>query len=261
MRNTMCNAMKEKIAQGKKVFGTFYQMGSETGVECLGIAGLDYIIIDTEHGPFETERVADFVRAAELHNMTPLVRIKEISRPAVLKNLDVGAMGLVVPFVKTMEDINKLVEWGKYAPMGERGCAMERGVDFGKAPYNDTLAHYFDTCNAATSIIPQCETKQCLDIIEEVMATDGIDGVFVGPNDLSISLGMPGDFTNPVFEAAVRRILKAAKDNGKFAMIYVSDKSAGHRRFAEGFEALAWRIDTSVYIAAFAELVKEFANG
>jgi 4-hydroxy-2-oxoheptanedioate aldolase len=256
----MNNTMKEAIARGEKVFGTIFQMGSETGVECLGIAGLDYVVIDTEHGPFETERVADFVRAAELHNLTPLVRIKEISRAAVLKNLDVGAMGLVAPFVKSMEDIRKLIEYGKYTPMGDRGCAMGRGVDFGKAPFNDTLQHYFDTCNAATSIIPQCETKECLAIIEEVMATDGIDGVFVGPNDLSISLGMPGDFTNPVFEAAVQRILKAAKDNGKFAVIYVSDKKTGHRRFAEGFDALCYRIDISVYIAAFADLVKEFAN-
>jgi 4-hydroxy-2-oxoheptanedioate aldolase len=260
MRTTMHNAMKEKIARGGKVFGTFYQMGSETGVECLGIAGLDYIIIDTEHGPFETERVADFVRAAELHGLTPLVRIKEISRPAVLKNLDVGAMGLVVPFVKTMEDIRRIIEYGKYAPLGERGCAMGRGVDFGKAPYNDSLGRYFDTCNAATSLIPQCETKECLDIIEEVMATDGIDGVFVGPNDLAISMGMPGQFTHPDFEAAVQRILKAAKDNGKFAMIYVSDKQTAHRRYAQGFDAVAWRIDVSVYIGAFMELVKEFEN-
>ncbi|MBQ9988646.1 MAG: hypothetical protein IJP30_02810 [Clostridia bacterium] len=260
MRETLQNKMKDKFAAGGKAVGTLYQMGSETGVECLGIAGMDYLIIDTEHGPFGVERTADFIRAAELHNITPLVRIEEISRRAVLKNLDIGAMGLIVPFVKTMDDIHKLVEYGKYAPMGDRGCAMERGVCYGKVPYNDNLQHYFDTCNRATSIIPQCETKECLEIIEQVMATEGIDGIFVGPNDLSISLGVGGQFDHPVFEAAVQRILKAAKDNNKFAMIYVSNHETGHRRLAEGFDAICFRIDTSVYIGAFQALVKEYEN-
>jgi 4-hydroxy-2-oxoheptanedioate aldolase len=124
----MKNLMKEKMAKGEKTLGLMFESGSTTMTECIALAGLDYIIIDTEHGPFEAETVMELVCTAARRNMTPLVRVKEISRPAILKMLDVGAMGLIIPCVNTVEEIKKIVSYGKYFPQGNRGVAFARGM-------------------------------------------------------------------------------------------------------------------------------------
>ena len=89
----MKNAIKEKMRSGEKVLGTFFELGGNTAVECLGLAGLDFFIIDTEHGPFDVESAMNFIRAGELRGISPLVRVKDTTRPSILKMLDIGAMG------------------------------------------------------------------------------------------------------------------------------------------------------------------------
>ncbi len=99
----------------------FFEIGSSIAVESLGIAGLDFLIIDTEHGPFDVESTMEYIRAAELKDLTPFVRVKDRTRSSILKMLDIGAKGLIIPFIKTVEDAEKIVEYGKYFPVGKRG--------------------------------------------------------------------------------------------------------------------------------------------
>ena len=103
------NAFKETVKNGGKALGTFFELGSMSTMECLGRTGLDFVIIDNEHGPFEPESTQDYIRAAELGGLTPFARVREISRPAVLKLLDIGAKGLIVPCVETVDQVKKLV--------------------------------------------------------------------------------------------------------------------------------------------------------
>lgn len=112
----MHNTLKEKLAQGRQPLGTFVGTGSPAVVECLGCAGLDFVILDNEHSPVEAEATASMVRAAELRNVTPLARVREISRPAILKLLDVGVQGLIIPDVRSAEDVRRIVSFAKYAP-------------------------------------------------------------------------------------------------------------------------------------------------
>jgi len=105
----MKNILKERMEAGVRPIGTFLQLGSESVVEALGRTGLDFLIVDNEHGPFEAERTADFIRAAELVGIALLARVREISRPAVLKLLDVGAQGVIVPDVQTVDQVRALV--------------------------------------------------------------------------------------------------------------------------------------------------------
>ncbi|MCK7480982.1 MAG: aldolase/citrate lyase family protein [Candidatus Moduliflexus flocculans] len=107
----MKNILKEKLAAGVRPIGTFFELGSEPVAEALGRTGLDFLIVDNEHGPFEAERTADFIRAAELVGIAPLARVREISRPAVLKLLDVGAQGIIVPDVHTVDQVRALVDY------------------------------------------------------------------------------------------------------------------------------------------------------
>lgn len=107
----MHNILKEKLAQGKQPLGTFVGTASPAVVECLGCAGLDFVILDNEHSPVEAETTAAMVRAAELRNVTPLARVREISRPAILKLLDVGVQGLIIPDVRGTEDVRRVVDY------------------------------------------------------------------------------------------------------------------------------------------------------
>ena len=201
----MKNILKEKLAGGGKALGSFFEIGGETAVEGLGYTGLDYIIIDTEHGPFDVESSINLIRAAELKGLTSFVRVKDISRPAILKNLDIGAMGLVVPCVETVDEAKKLVEWAKYYPLGKRGFFYARKAGYGYEEFSKNIQGYFDTCNRETLLLPQCETKGCLDNIEEIAALDGVDGIFIGPYDLSVGLGIPAQFDKPIFKEEIGR--------------------------------------------------------
>lgn len=256
----MKNILKEKFLKGEKALGTFFELGSATAVECLGLSGLDFLIIDTEHGPFDVESAMDFIRAAELRKITPLVRIKDSTRPSVLKMLDVGAKGLIIPCINTVDEVRKLVEFGKYHPLGKRGFAPARAAGFGYEDFAKDIDSYFEICNRETLILPQCETLGCLEHIEEIAAMEGVDGIFIGPYDLSIALGKPARFADPEVTGAIDRILKACKAAGKFAFIYAGDEEAARKHFDAGFDAIAYAMDALVYVNAFRGLVERLAR-
>ena len=244
----MRNTLKEKLAQGKQPLGTFVGTGSPAVVECLGCAGLDFVILDNEHSPVEAETTAAMVRAAELRNVTPLARVREISRPAILKLLDVGVQGLIIPDVRTAEDVRRIVGYAKYAPVGQRGFCPSRKDGWGTDPQCgvlDTMAHF----NGETLVIPQCETAEALADIEAIVSMDGVDGIFIGPFDLSISMGMPGDFENPQFRAALERILSACRAAGKPCLIFAGDGAGAAARFAQGYDGVAMGLDATLLIA------------
>ena len=249
--------MKIKLDEGKNVLGTFFELGSEEVVESLGYTGLDFIIVDTEHGPYNPETTARFTRAAEVVELTTLVRVTDISRPSMLRNLDIGAKGLIVPCVETVDEVKKLVEWSKYAPVGKRGYFKARSAGYGEKDFAKDLTEYFQTCNRETLLIPQCETVGCLENIEEIMSIEGVDGIFVGPFDLSIGLGIPAQFDNPKFKAALDRILKAAKDNNKYSFIFSTDAASARNMFEMGYQGVAVGMDAGFLISSVKSAVNE----
>lgn len=256
----MNKEIRQKLQNGEKVLGTFFELGGATAVECLGLAGLDFFIIDTEHGPFDVESSMDFIRAAELRKIAPFVRIKDATRPSVLKMLDIGAQALIVPCINSVEEVQKLVEYGKYYPVGMRGFAPTRVGGFGFEDFAEDINNYFEFCNSHTMIIPQCETVGCLEHIEEITAIEGVDGIFVGPYDLSISLNKPGQFSDPVVVHAIDRVVKACKAAGKFVLIYAGNEEAAKKYFQDGFDGVAYDMDTRVYINAYRNIIKDIKS-
>ena len=252
----MINSCRAKMLNGEKTIGTFFHMGSSTGVECLGLAGFDYLVIDTEHGPFDMESASDYVRAAKLRNITPFARIRDSSRSSVLRMLDIGVEGLVVPYVHTVDEVKKLVEYGKYYPVGLRGVAFGRGAGWGSEPFAQELTSYFETCNRETLLIPQCETMGCLENIEEITQIEGVDGIFIGPFDLSVALGRPAVFDDK-FQESIQRILNACKKAGKFAMIFANDAAAARAQFERGFDSVGVQMDTVLLIRALKSLIAD----
>lgn len=253
----MKNLLKEKLEQGQKVLGTFHEIGSASAVEALGYGGLDYVIIDSEHGPFDTERVQAFVRAAKGAQITPFVRVKDGQRNSILKMLDIGAQGLIIPNIHSVEEVKKVVEYGKYFPLGNRGVAPTSGSSFWTADYaTQGLDHYFEVSNRESLIIPQCETRGCLENIEEIVTIDGVDGIFVGPYDLSTALGKPAQFADQEVIEAIARVLKACKDAGKYSFIYTGTVEGVKANYKLGYESVCFGMDAIILIDAVKSLVK-----
>ncbi|MBS1420307.1 MAG: hypothetical protein HP001_08780 [Oscillospiraceae bacterium] len=248
----MKNVLREKMLSGEKTLGTFMELGTATAAECLGLAGLDYLIIDTEHGPFNPQSALDFIRAAKLYNITPLARVQEISRAAILKLLDVGAMGLIIPCVNTVEEAKTIVSYGKYAPVGERGVANTAGSGFWFEDYaSHGMPAYFETSNRETLLFPQCETLGCLEHLEEIVILPGIDGIFVGPFDLSTAMGIPGQFDKPEFKEALRHIQAVCARANKPSIIFAASESAAREGFQMGYDSVTYGMDATMLVNAF----------
>ena len=253
----MKNLFKEKILRGEKTIGSFFTLGSGSAAECLGLSGLDYMIIDTEHAAFGPADVLEFSRTAKLYNITPLARAQEISRAAILKLLDAGAMGIIVPCVNSVEEAEKIVSYGKYPSMGQRGVAPSAGTDFWMSEYaQQGLEHYFETCNRETMLFPQCETLGCLENLEKIVALDGIDGIFVGPFDLSTGMGIPGQFYRSEFKDALRHIQSVCAAAGKPCIIYAASEAAVEEAFSMGYTSVTYSTDAQVLITAYKNALK-----
>lgn len=252
----MKNELKRKLLAGEKPLGCFFDTASTYIMECLGRTGMDFVIIDNEHSPIEAESSAEFIRCAELSGLTPLCRVRETGRAAILKLLDVGAQGLIVPDVHSVEQVKELINYAKYYPVGMRGFCPSRkdgwGFDgIGNVP--ETMAHF----NSETLLIPQCETVGALNSIEDIVALEGVDGIFVGPYDLSISMGIPGEFSNPAFQAAIDRIIKACHAASKFCIFFAGSAEAVVSGYERGFDAMAYSLDAGLFI----KLLKDEVDG
>lgn len=254
----MKNTVLEKFKKGEKSLGTFTHLLSATAIEALAYTGLDYVIIDMEHSPVGTEGAAELVRAASGAGLCPFVRVDDISRASILKMLDVGALGLVVPKVETVEQVRELVMHAKFAPLGDRGFCPTRDGGWGSAEnFAGGMGGYMNSVNNDTLLLPQCETRGCLEHVEEIAAIPGVDGLFIGPFDLSIAIGKPGQFDDPEFLAAVARVLAACRASGKLAVVYCGAAEKAKAYFAEGFHSATVSLDVSELMAAYKKLVAD----
>ena len=253
----MENAVLKKFREGRPSLGTFTAIGNPLAVESLRYTGLDYVIVDTEHTPAGIESAAAQIAAAQGAGLTALARANEISRTAVLRLLDVGAQGVVVPCVETVEEVRELVQYAKYTPLGNRGFCPTRDGGWGYAPHAASIPDYMETCNQETLLLPQCETAGCLEHIEEITAMDGVDGIFVGPFDLSIALGHPGEFDAPEVHEAILRVQAACRRHGKLSMIFTGGPAASRQRFAEGYDSATMGLDTLFYVEMYKKMVAE----
>ena len=221
----MENTVLEKFHQGRQSLGTFSAIGSPLAVESLRYTGLDYVIVDTEHSPAGIESA--------------------------------GAQGVVVPCVETVEEVRELVRYAKFAPLGNRGFCPTRDGGWGHAAHAVSISGYMETSNRETLLLPQCETVGCLEHIEEITAMDGVDGIFVGPFDLSIALGHPGEFNAPVVHDAILRVQAACKRSGKLSIIFTGSAAASRQRFAEGFDSVTMGMDSLFYVEMYKNLVAD----
>jgi 2-dehydro-3-deoxyglucarate aldolase/4-hydroxy-2-oxoheptanedioate aldolase len=206
------NPVKLALKQGKVQLGTnFGQLRSQEVLKMLAAAGFQWAFVDTEHGGFDLETIQDVCRIAAYVNFVPIVRVADLQYSLIARALDCGAGGVIFPRVESVELLEKAVSWTKFPPVGVRG--------FGLSPFHFdhepvTMPQMIEHVNEHSMVVLQIETKKALDMREELLAVPGIDAVMIGPADLSISLGVPGQFQHPLVVEAMEAIRDTCERRG-----------------------------------------------
>jgi 4-hydroxy-2-oxoheptanedioate aldolase len=221
------NLTKRALREGKPAFGCFVRYPDPTLVEVVSYYGWDFLIFDGEHGTLEPRECENLVRSAELHDVTPIVRVPTNQEHVILRLMDTGAQGCQVPWVQDASDAERAVHSVKYGPRGSRGLAGVRAANFGE---RGALGDYVRTANDETLVIVHVESAHAVDRVDEIAAVDGVDVIFLGPTDLSHSLGVPGQTGHPLVLEQLERAAAATLAAGKVLGVTVPT--------AEG--AVAW---------------------
>ena len=209
------SAFREKMKSGEPLVGVFVSIESPTTAELLALAGVDYLMIDGEHNPIGPAEAVGMVLAAEARGVPVMARVGENTQQVIAKYLDAGALGVMTPMVNNAADARRVVDSVKYPPDGKRGLAGVRANDFATGP--EYTAH----ANGATVVMVQIETSEGIENADEIIATDGVDSVFLGPSDLSVALGVPGQAKHPsvleCIETLSAKVVRAGKTAGTIA--------------------------------------------
>ncbi|HEX4949863.1 MAG TPA: aldolase/citrate lyase family protein, partial [Blastocatellia bacterium] len=208
------NTTKAKLKAGETVHGCFVRYPEATLAEMLGFYGWDYLIFDGEHSTITPRDCENLVRACELQNVTPVVRVTTNHPPTILRFMDTGVQAAMVPMINTPGEADAAVRAIKYHPRGHRGLAGVRPANFGQVqPFS--FKEYTAQANAETMVIAQIETAQAVEALPDVIQIPDIDVIFVGPTDLSQSLGHPGEINHPAVQAMFERIIEIVVPSDK----------------------------------------------
>lgn len=202
MRVQALREFKSKLEHGF-VIGPFSKTSDPAFIEILGHGSFDFVILDLEHGPTSVQHLQDLVRAAELSGLLPIVRVKEDNLPIIGEVLDIGAGGIQVPQITDAEIARRVIQAAKFSPKGNRGvCRFVRAARYSST---DRFA-YFSEANE-TLVILQLEGKEALEHLEQILAVKDLDIIFIGPYDLSQSLGVPGQVNHPLVTEKMKEIV------------------------------------------------------
>lgn len=252
--NKALKNFKNKIKSDDCVYGIFMKTGDPMFVEAAGIGGFDYVILDTEHGPVSIENQQNNIRAAEARGTVPIVRLPDGDENTIGKALDIGAYGIQVPQISNAAEAKQVVKNAKFYPYGMRGvCRFVRAADYS----NMDRFEYFENSKDLL-IILQLEGVKAIENLDEILDVDGIDILFIGPYDLSQSLGIPGQVNNPVVVAEMKKIVEKAKAKNKVIGTFVDTPEDLEMWRKLGLQYLSYSVDIGIFIDACRNLTAEF---
>jgi 2-keto-3-deoxy-L-rhamnonate aldolase RhmA len=205
------NRVKAALREGRAVAGPIVSEARSVGtIKLLAREGYDFLFLDMEHAMFGWETMLTLVQTALLCDVCPLVRVTDLSYPLVARALDTGAQGIIIPRVDNREQVDAAVSYAKYPPLGRRGA----GGDARAAYQRLDAGTIVERANAETMVVVQVESREGLKNLDGIAAVPGLDVVCVGPQDLSISLGIPGEFGHPQFVEALRGLTQTCARHG-----------------------------------------------
>lgn len=229
------NPVKDKLRKGEVVIGVFIPMPSPDVVEIIALAGFDFALLDAEHGRISPDDAYPMILAAEARDMPALVRVGENDRQVILKYLDLGVSGVMIPQTNSPELAREAVASMRYAPDGLRGLAGGRTFDYG---VGKPMPELVQAINERVLTIAQFENVAALPHLDAMLATPGLDVLFVGPTDLGQSMGFGGQMGRPEVEAVIQQVADRAKGSGVSLAIVAPDADAINRRIAQGFQMI-----------------------
>lgn len=248
------NQFKAALKSGKHQLGIWNTMGGNTVPELLAGAGFDWVLVDCEHSAVETIEVLPALQAiAAYPDVSPVVRPAENSPVLFKRLLDLGAQTLLVPYVQSAEEARSAVNAMRYGPNGMRGMAgMTRATRYGR------VDDYFTGVEDELCLIVQVETVDGLNALEAIATTDGVDGVFIGPADLSASMGLPGQTSHPKVRAAIDDAIARLRALGVPSGILTLDTVEGASFIDQGTNFTAVGVDLALLANAVADLRQRF---
>jgi len=238
----LARKIKAQMRRGEPSIGSWMSMAHPSIAEILAMAGYDWIVIETEHTAIDVSEVLRLIIAIEQRGSVPLVRLAWNDPIQAKAVLDSGAAGVLVPMVNTKADAELAVSMTKYPPLGSRGVGLARAQGYGI-----NFDAYVTNANADTLLLVQIEHREAVENIEQILSVTGIDGVFIGPYDLSLSLGIPGRLNHPDILAAKQKVLAATLAHGLIAgMHFVQPQTAAsdcQKAISEGYRFIALGTD------------------
>ena len=248
--------LRARILAGETLIGTFLGLGSPTAAEICGRAGFDWVIIDLEHGAGHESDLLASLHAVASTPTTALVRPRSADRLRIGRVLDLGAHGVMVPRIDVPAQAAEAISFMRYPPDGTRGLALStRGAGLGELSHTEVRA-----VNQRIVGIIQIESPSAVEHATEIAAIDGVDVLFVGPADLTHSMGIPGQFDHADYLTALTRVVAAAEDAGKATGILLRDAKSLPQHLALGFRFVGIGSD-GAFIADGARSVLALARG
>jgi 4-hydroxy-2-oxoheptanedioate aldolase len=205
------NNFRSRLESGEALLGSFLTWPTGGVVELLSVSGFDFVVVDSEHGVFSLESIAATIVAADAANLPAIVRVPSCPSVDSGRCLDYGAAGILFPRAGGVESVRSAVDTVKFAPEGHRGLAGVRAAKYGARP----LAQFVSEANRETLVVVQIETQAALDDLLPISKEKNVDVLYVGPNDLTQVLGIPGQFNDPKYQSTIERIAAVAKEAGK----------------------------------------------
>jgi 4-hydroxy-2-oxoheptanedioate aldolase len=248
--------LKKRLRGGETVIGTFSGIPSPSLVEAIGYSGLDFVVIDSEHGPVEIQTAENIVRAAETTGITPIIRVPGNESHLILRALDIGAHGVQVPHVSTREEAELAIEYSKYHPQGKRGLSpFTRAGKYGLAAEN-----HVSRINENVIVVVNIEGVEGVNNLNEITSVPEIDVIFIGPYDLSQSLGKPGQVEDPEVIKLIKDNVKIIKNNGMSCGSFARDKKYLEILVDCGVQYITYMVDSSMILQSYKNLKERFES-
>ena len=252
----MLNRFKNRLKEGKTVFGPFMKSTDPAFIEIAGYSGFDFVILDMEHGPVTISELQNLIRGALLANVIPIVRTADSSEISIAKPLDLGALGVQIPQVTSGKMAGECVKAARFFPEGERGvCRFVRAANYSSMLRDE----YFLKANEILVII-QLEGKEAIQDIDNILKVEGIDILFIGPYDLSQTLGVPGQINNKIVIAAMKDIVSRARSLGIVVGTFTDTLQSAKMWKDAGVQYISYCVDVGIFTNACTQLVKDLKD-
>ncbi|GAB3997038.1 2-keto-3-deoxy-L-rhamnonate aldolase [Spirosoma daeguense] len=209
------NIVKTRLKNGQPVLGVLANSTDPTIAEICGFSGLDFYMIDGEHGAVSMAQVLDIVRACEVSGITPLARVRSNDPKLIVQFLDAGVMGIMMPGISTVSELETLVKAVNYPPVGTRGFGIVRANDYLLGEMNQ--GEYVTFANEQILVLPQIETREAVDNLDELLQVEGVDGFIIGPRDLAMSMGYYDGLGHDEVKRTIAGVVEKIKKAGLVA--------------------------------------------